>query len=219
MLIAYWAAKGGSGATVLAAAHALRAGLAAPTLLVDLDGDLPGALGVPTPEAGVADWCAAGRDVPADALERIAVPVGPNLALIGRGRGPLDERRARVLAGMLARSARTVIADCGSQPGPAASTVARAADRSILVTRACYLAVRRMHDIELAPTEVALVQEKQRALAGDDIATAVGAPIRTRVAIDPAVARAVDSGLLANRMPRALARALAGARATRALAS
>src|SRR5690554_3312679 len=38
VLIAYWAAKGGSGATVLAAAHALAAAVAGPTLAVDLDG-------------------------------------------------------------------------------------------------------------------------------------------------------------------------------------
>lgn len=207
MLIAYWAAKGGSGATVLAAAHALRLAGATPTLLVDLDGDLPGALGVPTPEAGVAEWLAAGTSVPADALDRIARPVGPNLQLIGRGVGPLDEARAPVLADLLSRSAHTVVVDCGSRPGPTALVVARRAQRSVLVTRACYLAVQRVASVDLAPTEVALVKEAQRALGADDVAAAVGAPVRTRVGIDPGVARAVDSGLLTSRMPRALVRA------------
>jgi hypothetical protein len=34
----------------------------------------------------------------------------------------------------------------------------------------------------------------------------VGAPVRVRVPLDPAVARAVDAGLLAGRRPRALRR-------------
>lgn len=208
MLIAYWAAKGGSGATVLAAAHALRVAVTTPTLLVDLDGDLPGALGAPTPEAGVAEWLAAGARVPADALDRLALPIGPNLQFIGRGDGPLDEERAPVLADLLARSPHTVVVDCGSRPGGAARVVAKRADRSVLVTRACYLAMQRSASIDLAPTEVALVREPQRALGADDIAQSVGAPIRMRVSIDPAVARAVDSGLLASRMPRALLRAV-----------
>lgn len=207
MLIAYWAAKGGSGATVLAAAHALRAAATTPTLLVDLDGDLPGALGTTEPDAGVAEWLAAGTTVPADALDRIAHPIGPNLQLIGRGVGPLDADRAVVLAELLTRSPHTVIVDCGSRPGPAGRAVARRAVRSILVTRACYLAVRRLDAIDLAPTEVALVREPQRALGVDDVADALGAPVRTRVTVDPAIARAVDSGLLATRMPRALMRA------------
>lgn len=208
MLIAYWAAKGGSGATVLAAAHALRVAVTTPTLLVDLDGDLPGALGTPSPEAGVAEWLAAGTRVPADALDRLAQPIGSNLQFLGRGDGPLDETRAAVLADLLVRSPHTVVVDCGSRPGLAAQTVARRSDRSILVTRACYLAVQRSASIDLAPTEVALVREPQRALGPDDIARSVGAPVRMRVSIDPAVARAVDAGLLASRMPRALVRAV-----------
>lgn len=207
MLIAYWAAKGGSGSTVLAAAHALRIAAATPTLLVDLDGDLPGALGCPEPDAGVAEWLAAGDRVPADALDRIAQPIGPNLQFIARGNGSLDSARTAVLADLLARSAHTVIVDCGSRPGIAGRAVARRAERSVLVTRACYLAVRRATATDLAPTEIALVREPQRALADDDIAEAIGAPVRTRVTVDPGVARAVDSGLLANRMPRSLVRA------------
>ena len=209
MLIAYWAAKGGSGASVLAAGHALAAAATGPTLVVDLDGDLPDVLGVPTPDTGVAQWLAAGPTVPTDALDRIAVPVAPNLHLVARGRGPLDPARADVLAGLLASTARTVVADCGSRPGPAGRAVARAADRSVLVTRACYLAIRRQHHLELAPTEIALVRESHRALDADDVALALGAPVRTVVPFDPSVSRAVDAGLLRSRLPRPLARVAA----------
>ena len=212
MLIAYWAAKGGSGASVLAAAHALTAAATGPTLLVDLDGDLPDVLGTPVPETGLAQWLAAGRAVPSDALDRISVPVAPNLHLVGRGPGRLDPTRADVLAGLLATTPRTVVADCGSRPGTTARAVARAADRSVLVTRACYLAIRRQHRLGLAPTEVALVREAQRALDADDVSLAVGAPVRTTVTFDPSVSRAVDAGLLRTRLPRALARGLAQGR-------
>lgn len=208
MLIAYWAAKGGSGATVLAAAHALRAAHASPTLLVDLDGDLPDVLGVPRPDAGVAEWAAAGDAVPADALDRIAVPVAPNLELIGRGQGTIDPTRADVLSALLRRSARTVVVDCGSRPDVVGRAVARAAGRSVLVTRACYLALRRLHDIDLAPTEIALVREENRSLEPADVAATVGAPVRMSVRVDDRIARAVDSGMLRCRMPRSLARAL-----------
>lgn len=206
MLIAYWAVKGGSGTTVLAAAHAIRASAHRPALIVDLDGDTPGTLGVPVPSSGVADWLAAGDRVPSDALDRLTVTVGPNLRLLGRGQGPLDPARADVLAELLAASPHTVIVDCGTRPGAVASRIAQRASRSVLVTRACYLALRRQAVGGLAPTEVAVILEANRALDLDDIARSVGAPIRLTVPHDPGIARAVDAGLLRCRLPRALVR-------------
>ena len=95
-------------------------------------------------------------------------------------------------------------------PGPGSSDapIARAADRSILVTRACYVALRRQNGHELAPTEVALVREPCRSLAPSDVERAVGARVRTAVPFEPAISRAVDAGLLRSRMPRALVRNL-----------
>ncbi len=208
MLIAYWAAKGGSGTTVLACAHALRAAEAGATLLVDLDGDVPSVIGSPPPDAGVAQWLAAGASVPTDALDRIAVPVTTNLHLVGRGAGRLDPDRAGVLAGLLAGGPRTVVVDCGTRPRVVGRTIARAADRSILVTRACYVALARQAAHDLAPTEVALVREPSRSLGTHDVETAVGAPVRTAVPFEPAISRAVDAGLLRSRLPRAVVRNL-----------
>lgn len=207
MLIAYWAAKGGSGATVLAAAHALRGAADGPTALVDLAGDLPCVLGVPQNDTGISQWLAAGPQVPPDALDRIATPIAVNLQLICRGTDGLDDRRADVLAGLLAATPRTVVVDCGTLPGPVGRAVARAADRSILVTRACYVAVRRQMDHDLAPTEIALVREANRSLDPSDLAAALGAPVRTTVRFDPSISRAVDAGLLRSRLPRVLHRA------------
>lgn len=210
VLTAYWAAKGGAGATVLAAAHAIVAAGHRPTVAVDLDGDLACALGVEAHgRPGVADWLGAGADVPTDALDRLLVPVGEDLHLLPRGSGPLPAARATVLGRLLAEAPREVVVDAGTRPDTAARAVAREAHRSVLVTRACYLALRRLGRVDLAPTEVVLVREPERALDADDVARAVGAPVRTAVPVLPGIARAVDAGLLTARLPRRLARAVA----------
>ncbi len=208
MFTAYWAVKGGAGATVLAASHALVSAAVRSTLLVDLDGDLPDALGVRGADRGVADWLAAGDDVPADALDRLLVPVGDHLLLLPRGAGPLVADRAAVLARTLAESPRDVVVDAGTRPSGAAATVVRHADRSVLVSRACYLAVRRLRSLPLPASEITLVREPRRALGADDVAACTDVPVRTTVAVDPGVARAVDAGLLTSRLPRQLRRAV-----------
>ena len=58
-----------------------------------------------------------------------------------------------------------------------------------------------MGDVE-AVTEIALVDEPGRALRGADVRAATGCEVRGRLPCDPAVARAVDAGLLATRLPR-----------------
>ncbi len=92
-----------------------------------------------------------------------------------------------------------------------AATLAAAASRSVLVTRACFLALRRAGNAPLRPSEVVLIAEPGRALDVRDVTEIVGAPVRSKVPFDPAVSRAVDAGLLASRLPRSLARALAAA--------
>lgn len=213
MFTAYAAVKGGSGTTVCAAAHALVAGRAGPALLVDLDGDLPRVLGLPETGPGIAEWLAAGPDVPADALERLLVPVRDHLRLLPRGRGPLpgDPGRGALLARLLGAAPRQVVVDLGTRPRGLAALVGREADRCVLVTRPCYLALSRLGEVDLAPTEVLVVREAGRALRTADVAAATGVPVRTSIRVDPAVARAVDAGLLASRLPRTLGRRLASA--------
>ena len=76
MVTVCWAAKGGSGTTVVAATLALRA--PHPSLLVDLDGELPSVLGIAQPDRpGVADWMASAA--PPDHLADLTVPLeGPH---------------------------------------------------------------------------------------------------------------------------------------------
>lgn len=215
MLIACWSSKGGAGTTVVAASLAVLLARRDPVgaLLVDLAGDAPAALGLADPDSpGVAGWLAAGVDVPADALPRLEVAAAcPDLALLPRGSGPLEGERTDVLAALLASDARPVVVDCGADPTGAALTVAAGATRSVLVTRPCFLALRRALAAPLRPSEVVLLAEPGRALSRLDVEDCVGAPVVAEVAVDPAVARAVDAGLLATRLPRRLARELGDA--------
>lgn len=211
MLVACWSSKGGSGTTVVATSLALLLGgrHAGGALLADLGGDAPAALGLPEPDSpGLAGWLAAGADVPADALARLEQQAAPCLAVLPRGSGDLPEERAHVLAALLAADPRPVVVDCGAGPAGAALTVAAGATRSVLVTRACFLSLRRALTAPLRPSEVVLVTEPGRSLTRHDVEECIGAPVVAEVAVDPLVARAVDAGLLAARLPRGLAREL-----------
>jgi hypothetical protein len=213
-----WSVKGGSGTTVVAAALALVLARRSTSgaLLVDLAGDAPAALGLPEPDGpGLAGWFAAGRSVPADGLNRLEVPVTSGLSVVPRGRGPLGPAdRAEVLVGVLAAESRSVVVDAGvttwTDPStdPAGPLLAAAAEASLLVTRPCYLSLRRAVAAPLHPTGVVLIVEPGRALDRDDVDEVLGAPVVAEVPVDPAVARAVDAGLLVSRLPRSLERAL-----------
>ena len=212
MLVACWSVKGGSGTTVVATALALvtaRRSLGG-ALLADLAGDVPAVLGLPEPVGpGLLQWAAAGPQVGGEALARLEQPVAPKLTLLARGEGGagvLDawENGERLLAALSAApdaSDRTVFVDCGA-PG---------ASLSLLVVRPCYLALRRAVASAVRPSAVILVDEPGRALDRRDVEDALGVPVRAVVRTSDTVARAVDAGLLAARMPRDLARALATA--------
>ena len=218
MVMSCWSVKGGSGTTVVATALAVLLARTSPmgSVLVDLGGDAATVLGLPEPDGpGVSDWLAAGDAVPTDGWARLEIPTATGVALVPRGRGGLDAvDRAEVLAGVLAADHRPVVVDCGvlpSGPGPSATTAATVlasqATRSLLVTRACYLSLRRASVAALRPSGVVLVREPGRALHAEDVAAVVGADIWAEVLVDPGVARAVDAGLLATRLPRSLRRA------------
>ena len=98
----------------------------------------------------------------------------------------------------------TVIIDAGTRPVTGCDTSATV----LLVTRPCYLALRRAIDTPLRPCGVVLINEPGRALTATDIEAVLGHPIVATVPYDVAISRAVDAGLLASRVPRILARAL-----------
>ncbi|HEX4980466.1 MAG TPA: hypothetical protein VFV63_02160 [Ilumatobacteraceae bacterium] len=208
MLTLCWAAKGGSGTTVVVAALGLS--VEPPVLLVDLDGDLPSVYGLAEPSLpGAHDWVAS--DAAPDRLIDLAIPVVPGVSVVcaGLARAPADAERWRELGLALAAHPATVVVDAGTGSPPA--QLVGAADRSLLVTRACYLALRRAVALDAHPTGVVLIEEAGRALRTRDVEAAIDAPVVATLALDPAVARAVDAGLLAARLPRLIQRELRNA--------
>jgi hypothetical protein len=231
VLVACWSVKGGSGTSAAAAMLALALGRwscgsrsgprsgsdRGASLLVDLTGDLPAVLGLPpSTMPGVSEWVHAAAE--AGALARLVQPAGDGLRFLGRGERPLrtgdgdraGERFADALAGCRDVDAGVTVADCGrlgSDAGVAAAVVA-GASRSLLVLRPCYLAIGRALDAPLRPSGVVLIDEPGRALGPAEIEDTLGVPVVLRLRARPAIARAIDSGLLSWRPPRRLVRAL-----------
>lgn len=202
-----WAVKGGSGTTVVAACLALAR--RSPQLLVDLDGELPTVLGLPEPAGqGLSDWFT--TDLPPDAVGDLALSVDGPIRLVPRGAGPIppDGERWAELVGWLGRAAGDVIVDAGTGPLPALFADRPAGVRLLLVTRLCYLALRRAAGGGQRPDGVVVVAEPGRALRRRDVEHAVGAPVVATIGLDPQLARAVDAGLLQARRRRLTERAL-----------
>ena len=212
-VLTLWSAKGGSGCSVVAAAVALLAGDDRPVLLVDLGGDLGPMLGVEPGGPGLAEWLAADAPPP-DALARLECRVADQLSLLPAGSVPPASvwaalsagadtaERAALLARVLGADERMVVADVGV-PAPLTRPLCDEAAWSLLVTRPCFLALRRRVPVP-RPDGVVMVTEPGRALDRADVADSVGAPVVASVAWDPSVARAVDAGTLARRVPRSL---------------
>lgn len=204
-----WSVKGGSGTTVVAATLALLSARRQPTALVDLAGDCPVALGANDPHGpGVVEWLRSpGAD--AAALGRLAIDAGERLSVLPRGAAAptRDERWGDLVTALVELGPAIVDAGTG-EPPPA---LVPAGAQSLLVIRPCFLALRRATHLSRPPTGVVLVREPGRALRARDVEHALGVPVVAEVDVDPAVARAVDAGLLLARLPRPLASQLRGA--------
>jgi len=215
-----WSAKGGVGTTVVAACLAL--GPARPTVLIDVDGDLPLVLGVPEPSGqGLGDWFESAASP--RAILDLAIDLDPTTRLVPRGHRPIDRQAGRwgELGRWLAASEIEFVADTGVGDPPSdllasgdgapddagegegddADRSTRGRGRSLLVTRPCYLALTHANRMRTRVDGVVLIDEPGRGLGPADVETSIGAPIVLRIPLDPAVARAVDSGLLSAGLP------------------
>lgn len=206
-----WSAKGGSGTTVVAAGLALDS--TQPSVLLDVDGDLPMVLGVPEPAGqGLSDWFDSGA--PPEAILDLAVDLDGTTRLIPRGSARIPRRAARwgELGRWLAQSDIAFVADVGlGDPPvdllPACEPLAKrvivkpAQARGLLITRPCYVALMRARLLDARPDGVVLVDEPGRDISVRDIEVSIGAPVVAKVPFDPAIARAVDRGLLAMALP------------------
>jgi hypothetical protein len=217
VLLALWSPKGGSGTSVVAAALALVSAARGDTRLVDLAGDQPAILGLPplASRATLDDWLAAGPSAPTEVLDDLAIPVGPGLALLpGEALSASASPEAGAALAVALRDSGTTIADVGSGAGEsdgAGHAVVDVADTALVVIRPCYLALRRaVSDPRLGSSAGAiLVEDPGRALDGDDVASVLGIPVVGRVPVRCEIARAVDAGVLPDRLPEPLAEAAA----------
>lgn len=212
MVTLLWAVKGGSGTTVVSSLLALES--PRPSLIVDLDGDVPAVLGLPEPDRpGAVDWLLA--DGPSSQLVDLVVDVDDSTALLPRGTRSLPalavgDERWRLLVDWAQTWERRhdgeVVIDAGTRDID--PTLVAAVPVRWLVTRACYLSLRRASGLAVRPSGVVLVAEAGRSLRRRDVQRSLAAPIVAVVDVDPAVARCVDSGLLTSRAPRGLRRTL-----------
>lgn len=207
-MIVCWAAKGGSGTTVVACALALGSARGRSATLVDLSGDCATALGLAEPSGpGVVDWLASPTAGAAE-LDRLIVTVRDEVRLFSRGFAVApDDQWPRLVAAL--NGFDNVVVDAGTGSPPKA--LHDAAEHSLLVTRPCFIAIRRAQQLCIRPTGIVLIDEPGRALTSSDVEHALGVPVVAEVRLDPAVARAVDAGLLSTRLPKSLLLSLRGA--------
>lgn len=199
-----WSVKGGSGTTVVASLLALCS--KRPSLLVDLDGDAPEMLGIAPPAGqGLSDWF--DTDVTAAAIDDLAVDVDRSTRVVPLGLGRLDPSSARwgeLAAWLRAPHRFDIVVDAGlGMPHPELRLPGDAG-RTLLVIRPCYMALRRAAALTWRADGVVLIDEPGRSLGSRAIEHSLGIPVVMRCPLDPAIARAVDSGLMAGRLPRSV---------------
>ena len=209
-MIVCWSVKGGSGTTVVASTLALVHAEKSPrgALIVDLAGDVPAVLGLAEPSGiGISEWFAQNDNSSRIALQSIAIQATANLQLISRGSGQIiANANFSELAASLATFDLPVVVDAGCGVVPT-ELLARASS-SLLITRPCYLSLRRAAQLNVAPTGVVLINEPGRALGKRDVESVIGAPVIAEITFDATISRAVDAGLLASRLPGMLAKQL-----------
>ncbi|MDQ3737806.1 MAG: hypothetical protein M3337_01385, partial [Actinomycetota bacterium] len=173
----------------------------------DVAGDAADVLGVAAAGMpGLAEWFPS--DVDAMALDDLAVPATSRVGLIPAGNSAVGGAGTRwsELARWCADREGIAVVDAGTGAPP--DELCAEAGAVLLVIRPCYLALRRARRLRTVPSGVVVVSEPGRALRSGDVASTIGVPVVARVHVDPAVARAVDAGLLAAAVPRRLAREL-----------
>jgi hypothetical protein len=176
--------------------------------IVDLAGDIPSALGIAEPSGeGVMNWLQQ-QHVPIQSLQ---IPVTARVSLIPRGNDSLlhhdlTAEHCNSLATELDTSNELTVVDAGSGHIP---QLINNATTSLLVIRPCYLALRKAAHLSVKPHGIVLINEPGRSLGKCDVESVVGAPVLVDLPLDPTIARCVDAGLLASRIPTVLSQHLA----------
>ncbi len=214
MLVCFWSPKGGSGTSVMAAAAALVLARDTDARIVDLAGDQPAVLGLAhDPVPGLLDWMRAGPGAPTDAIEHLAVDVVPRLTLLPAGYAhgtPASPESGAALAVALDADPRPGVCDLGRLDDPALQAFAEVAGPGIVVVRGCYLSLRRAvrHPAIVDAVGAILIEEHGRSLGAPDVEDVLGIPVVAAIPARTSIARAVDAGVLPNRLPDSLGRPL-----------
>ncbi len=201
MLFAYVGAKGGVGTTtaaVMAASGAARKGRE--VVLVDLTGDIAVTVGVSTGLDGIADWARA-DDLSLGAADALQVELNDQVALLPRGKGEFDQARLATLWSLLCGKPQVVIIDAGSGAA-AVELVGDDSVRRVMVVTTCYCAVYRAARMASQIDDMVVMADPTRSLTVEDVEGGVGKNAAVAFALDPAIARWGDAGLLLDRSYR-----------------
>lgn len=207
MLTVFLSPKGGSGTTTVAAAHALAcARQHGRSVLIDLCGDAPAALGMQEPDSpGINDWLAESQSAGPQELIALGSAQGAVLVVHRGSRFVQGAPRWDALVAAAVGWDFPVVIDAGTHFIP--DELRSAADRVLMVTRQCYLALRRATRLP-RPTGIVLVKEEGRVLTAHDVESVLGVSVVATVPVDPSIARAVDAGVLPVRHEDLLSRRL-----------
>lgn len=206
MSIIFTSPKNGNGVTVTSASYALLSALRGTrTVLIDLCGDQPAALGMQEPSGhGINDWLSENSSGDAAQLLSMGREATNGLLVVHRGRQFIDGvPRWLELADTLASLPYTVVIDAGVGQLPTALTAV--ASRVITIVKPCYLSLRRATQLP-TPSSVFVVKEEGRALTVKDVGHVLNAPIEAEIPYEPSISRAVDAGLLPSRVEQLLGR-------------
>ena len=197
--------KGGTGTSVVAASLAIVSSSSTPTLLVDLAGDQAAILGLPQPPIGLSDWA---NGMTYREFDEIVSLCHDNLYLAPTGTFDFEtlnanawDKLSRALS-LKHSEGCNVIVDLSRADIPLA--LRKIVDTCYLVTRPCYLALRRSVDLETAFSGVIVVNEPDRVLTSRDVESVLKLKCVAEIPCTSEISRRVDSGLLKSRLPMAL---------------
>ena len=197
--------KGGTGTSVVAASLAIVSSSSSPTLLVDLAGDQAAILGLPQPPIGLSDWA---NGMTYREFDEIVSLCHDNLYLAPTGTCDFETLNAnawdKLLRALSLKHSEgcNIIVDLGRADIPLA--LRKIVDTCYLVTRPCYLALRRAVDLETAFSGVIVVNEPDRVLTSRDVESVLKLKCVAEIPYTSEISRRVDSGLLKSRLPIAL---------------
>lgn len=204
MSVLFMSPKGGNCTTVTASSLALLSAINGHnTLLIDLCGDVPATLGMVEPtRPGINDWLAEHSHTDASSMVLLGEPIIDGLVVVHRGSKFVDgQPRWSQLGEAISSLPHHVIIDAGTGFFP--PEIAQRVDTITMVTKPCYLSLRRATTMA-KPHNVVVVREEGRALTVSDVGHVLGVPVIAEIPHSAAIARAVDAGLLPARVEQLL---------------